>query len=150
MGDRTNVYLDVLVPQADEAREFFDFDPSCEYLNGEQFIEFQFDEVNHGTLGFLDKLQEAGIAFDSSWAQGSEYGPGTTFCRFTADGQVINFDRYDSEAHPDLSCLMKRIDDPKALREFILEHYNNVTPLPWDNQEDYGKLYRTRQLINPS
>jgi len=148
MGDRTTVYLDVLASQADAARELFDYETSYEYLNGEKFMEFQFDEINQGTLDFLDKLQEAGIAFDSSWASGNEYEAGTTFCRFTADGQVIKFDRYDSEAHPDLSCLMKRIDDPKALREYILEHHNKVTPLPWDNQEEYGKLYRARQLIN--
>jgi hypothetical protein len=150
MGDRTTVYLNVLVSQADAAKKLFDYESQDEYPNGEQFIEFQFSEINHGTLDFLNKLQEAGIAFDSSWSPGLEYGAGTTFCRFTADGQVIKFDRYDSEAHPDLSCLMKRIDDPKALREYILEHYNNVTPLPWDNQEEYGKLYRTKQLINPS
>ena len=148
MGDRTTVYLDVLASQADAARELFDYETSYEYLNAEKFMEFQFDEINHGTLDFLGKLQEAGIAFDSSWNPGSEYGAGTTFCRFTADGQVIKFDRFDSEAHPDLSCLMKRIDDPKALREYILEHHNHGTPRPWDNQEEYGKLYRARQLIN--
>jgi hypothetical protein len=149
MGDRTNVYLDVLVPQADAAKELFDFEPDSAYQNGNRFIEFEFNEINHGTLDFLDKLQEAGIAFDSSWAQGSEYGPGTTFCRFTAEGTVVRFDRYDSEAHPDLSCLMERIDNPVELREFILKHHESVTPLPWDNQEEYGKLYRTKQLINP-
>jgi hypothetical protein len=150
MGDRTTVYLDVLVSQADAAKKLFIYGPSDEYSNGDQFIEFEFTEINNGTLDFLDELQEAGIAYDSSWSPGHEYGAGTTFCRFTADGQAIKFDRYDSEAHPDLSCLMTRIDDPKALREFILEHHNNVTPLPWDNQEEYGKLYRTKQLINPS
>jgi len=150
MGDRTTVYLDVLASQADAAKELFDYDIDEAYCNGDQFVEFVFKEVNHGTLGFLKKLEEAGIAYDSSWSSGFEFGAGTTFCRFTDDGQVINFDRYDSEANPDLSGLMKRINNPKALREFILEHYNNVTPLPWDNQEEYGKLYRTKRLINPS
>jgi hypothetical protein len=150
MGDRTTVYLDVLVSQAEAAKKLFDYGSQDEYLNGEGFIEFVFTEINHGTLDFLSKLQEAGIAYDSSWSPGNEYGAGANFCRFTADGEVICFDRYDSEAHPDLSCLMTRIDDPIALREYILEHHKNVTPLPWDNQEEYGKLYRTKQLINPS
>jgi hypothetical protein len=149
MGDRTSVFLDVLIPQADAAKELFEFEPDSAYQNGEQFIEFQFDEINHGTLDFLPKLREAGIAFDSSWAAGSEYGPGTTFCRFTPDGEVIQFDRYDSELNPDMNCLMRLIDNPVALRNAILEHHKETTPLPWDNQEEYGKLYRTKQLINP-
>jgi hypothetical protein len=150
MGDRTTVYLDVLASQADAAKELFDYESQDEYPNGEQFIEFQFSEINHGTLDFLDKLQEAGIAFDSSWSQGSEYGPGTTFCRFTAEGQVIKFDRYESEINPGMVGLMRLIDNPEALREAILQHHRETTPLPWDNQEEYGKLYRTKQLINPS
>lgn len=147
MGDRTTVYLDVLVSQADDARELFDYETCDEYFNGEEFIEFQFDEINHGTLDFLDKLQEAGIAFDSSWSQGSEYGPGTTFCRFTSEGEVIRFDRYESEINPGMAGLMRLIDDPKALREAILDHHKATTPLPWDNQKEYGKLYRVKQLI---
>jgi hypothetical protein len=150
MGDRTTVYLDVLVSQAEAAEDLFNYEPQDTRENGDQFIEFEFHEVNHGTLDFLNDLEKAGIAYDSSWSRGDEYGPGTKFCRFTADGEVISFDRYDGEINPDMNCLMRLIDDPVALREAILSHHRETTPLPWDNQEEYGKLYRTKQLINPS
>jgi hypothetical protein len=150
MGDRTTVYLDVLVSQADAAEELFDYKPSTAYQNTEKFVEFEFEEINHGTLNFLNELQEAGIAFDSSWLAGDENGAGSEFCRFTPTGESIRFVRYDSEINPDMNCLMRLIDDSHALREAILNHHKETTPLPWDNQEMYGKLYRTKRLINPS
>lgn len=150
MGDRTTVYLDVLASQADAAKELFDYEPEDARQNGDQFVEFEFHEVNYGTLDFLSELEKAGIAYDSSWSKGDEYEAGTVFCRFTADGEIIRLDRYETDINPSMGCLMKLIDDPDALREFILQHQRETTPLPWDNQEEYGKLYRTKQLINPS
>jgi hypothetical protein len=148
MGDRTIVYLDVLASQADAARELFSYEPEDERENGDKFIEFEFNEINYGTLDFLEDLQRAGIAFDSNWSSGDEYGPGTMFCRFTPEGNTICFDRYDSDINPDINCLMRLIDDPEALRKVILDHHKATTPLPWDNQEEYGKLFRAKMLIS--
>jgi len=36
------------------------------------------------------------------------------------------------------------------LKAYILDHHKNITPLPWDNQVIYGKLYLTQKLINPN
>jgi hypothetical protein len=148
MGDRTTVYLDLLASQADAAKKLFDYEPEHARQNGDQFVEFEFHEVNYGTLGFLSELEKAGIAYDSSWSEGDQYGAGTLFGRFTADGEIVRLERYETDIDPSMGCLMKLIDDPVALREYILQHHKETTPLPWDNQEEYGKLYRARMLIS--
>jgi hypothetical protein len=42
---------------------------------------------------------------------------------------------------------MKRLDDHRALKDYILEHRDQITPIPWDSQEEYAKVYLTKQLI---
>ena len=45
--------------------------------------------------------------------------------------------------------LAKWLKELTALRAYILAHDERIKVLPWDNQVEYGKLYRTKQLINP-
>lgn len=35
----------------------------------------------------------------------------------------------------------------QKLATLIREYKEKTTPLPWDNQEEYGKLYRASQLL---
>lgn len=152
MGDRTSVTLTVLKVQAEAAQELFEFEPdhAAENEGILPLVYFSFYEVNYGDLPFLDALQSAGIAFDSDWDHGSEYSPGTEFCRFRADGTVQRYSYSNEYKNPDLQRMMGLIDDPEALKTYILDHHNNITPLPWDNQAVYGKIYQTKQLINPN
>jgi len=147
MGDRTSVALRILASQAEEAKEYFggygfDVDKS-----NKGFTDCCFDEVNYGNLDFLGDLAAAGIAYSSSWGNGDNYASGTEYCRFTAEGKCIVTQVYDDSQDPSLDSLLKLIDEPNALREFILLHQKKVSPLPWDNQEEYARIYKTRKLI---
>ena len=148
MGDRTSVTLTVLIEQAAEAEKLFTFGSDYGYAN-EKFAMYDFNEVNYGNLPFLNELMHAGIAFDSEWGSGSEYGPGIHFCRFDAQGLIHANEVSDEGQNPPLGELIKRIDDHNALRQYILEYKRDVTPLPWDNQIEYGKIHRALMLITP-
>jgi hypothetical protein len=149
MGDRTYVTLSVLKTQEREAASHFPFDPEEDWLD-DQLAHFGFPEINYGNLGFLFELRAAGIAYDSRWESGGDYGAGTESLRFTSLGEAIEKTVYDSGKNPDLGYLMDRIDKPEELRDYILEHYDEVTNLDWENQEKYGKLYQARKLIDPT
>jgi hypothetical protein len=148
MGDRTSVCLTVLKEFTEEAQKYFDGYEHDHMSSDNVFTHFSFYEVNYGNLLFLDDLQKAGIAFDSNWDHGSDYGPGTDYCRFLPDGSVYRFDLSDEYINPDLKKCMELIDRPEELKAFIVEHYNKVTPPSWEFQIEYGKLYRTKQLIS--
>jgi len=152
MGDRTSVTLTVLKEQSAAAQALFEYKPDheSEDMGSMPLCYFSFYEVNYGDLPFLDALQDAGIAFDSDWDHGSEYGAGCDFCRFRPDGTVQRFDYSDEYKNPDLHRMMGLLDEPEALKAYILDHHKKVTPLPWDNQVQYGKLYLTQKLINPN
>lgn len=151
MGDRTSVQLTILKKQSEQAKILFTYPPDEEDTSwGSGEIEqsfFTFFEVNYGELGFLGLLHEAGIAYDSSWDAGGEYGPGTISARYTPEGDLILKRISDEQINPDLGTLMALIDAPSGLRNFILTHKELITVLPWDDQIKYGKLYLTRKLI---
>lgn len=149
MGDRTTVTLSFLESQQDEALKHFD-SVADEAWCDEPFAYHRFEEVNYGTLDFLDKLKTAGIAYESEWDQGCNYGPGVKSVRFTADGQVVQKEVYNSECSIDVHDLMALLDKPEELKDLITSTHQAVSVLSWKNQEEYGKLYRTKQLINPS
>ncbi len=150
MGDRTSVTLSVLKEQYIEAACFFgDFEPDHIASDDVGFSHVSFYEVNYGDLPFLDDLQMAGIAFDSHWDPGSEYGSGTEYCRFLSDGTVWRTSVSDAYVNPDLGKCMDLLDKPDELKTYITNHYNEVTPPSWDHQIEYGKLYKAYQLINP-
>lgn len=108
-----------------------------------------FYEVNYGNLPFLDALMQAGIPFDSDWDSGGEYGAGVETCRFTPDGQAIRKETANEYRNPEISKLMGLLDKPDELKACIVEHFNHVTSLPWDNQIEYAKIYRLTRIITP-
>lgn len=147
MGDRTSVTLYVLTSQKERVKVISD---SFEELEEDgDLTYFYFSGVNYGELSFLNELMDAGIAFDSCWCAGSDYGAGTKSCRFTPAGELDVREVYETQENPPLSVLMSLIDSPNQLREYIIQHRDKVTPLSWDNQEEYGKLHRTKKLISP-
>ena len=146
MGDRTTVTLTVLLSQENEAKELMNFEPEDSW-EGDIHTYFEFQEVNYGTLDFLPQFKAAGIAYDSHWERGSEFGPGTKSLRFDSSGEAIEKEIYDCDKDPDIDVLMEAIDDPEKLRQLILSHHEEVTNLPWDNQQLFGQRYRAKQLI---
>lgn len=148
MGDRTTVTLSFLESQQDEALKHFDYEIAEEAWCDEPLAYHRFDEVNYGTLHFLDKLKAAGIAYESEWEKGDQYGPGVKSVRFTADGEVIEKEVYNSECSIDVHDLLALLDKPEELKDLITSTHKAVSVLPWENQEEYGKLYRAKMLIS--
>jgi hypothetical protein len=146
MGDRTSVTLMLLLSQEEAAVKLFEFE-SEHRMEHAEFVYHSFYEVNYGDLPFLDALENAGIAFDSDWDSGDDYGPGCESCRFTADGSVIRKSVSNEYRNPSITALMEKINDYIALKEFIRKHHDEVSVPSWDKQELYGKVYRTKQLI---
>lgn len=148
MGDSTSVILYVLTTQKDRAVSLFDEHANEDYEYQDDQWVFEFNEVNYGELRFLHKLKEAGIAYDSNWSGGHEYSEGTASCRFTAEGVCIEKEVYDFALNPALYELIKLIDQPEALRKYILSHQETIAVLPLDSeQEANGKLYLAHKLI---
>lgn len=152
MGDRTSVTLTVPTELRAEAERIalangFESAHTSE-VHALGITHISFYEVNYGELPFLDELTDASIAHDSDWDHGSEYSKGCAFVRFTPEGEP-RYGSYDDDTfHPNLNQCMSLLDDPNALIQYIKNHKEEVTPLPWDNQVEYGKLYRTKQLIS--
>ena len=148
MGDRTSVTLTVLRSQADKAKTCIDSNYAHQVDSSDTLlIQWEFDEVNYGELTFLKKLQKAGIAYDSDWANGDEYGEGCEYCRFTSEGDIVLKSLYDNEDCLPMNVLTRLMDAPVALRQRILDKIKERTVLPWDDQERHGKQYLALQLI---
>lgn len=147
MGDRTSVTLGIPNALKEQAKTIIGQDYDTEKTA--MLAYFTFEQVNYGELDFLDALQAAGIAYDSGWEAGDEYGPGCKSCRFTSEGEAIVKEIYDTELDPPMSTLIQLIDQAENLRDFILQYKAERTLLPWANQEEYGKLYRAHMLIAP-
>lgn len=153
MGDRTYVHLYVPAELFEQAKEIaikHDGEPNEENTGDEQVHFMGFEEVNYGELNCIEELQSAGIPFDMDWAEGSNYDEGVEYCRFTETGDltlktVLGGDCY---IHP--SVLEKVIEEHNSLdavKDFLKRHNEAVKPPSWDNQVEYGKMYRTKQLI---
>ena len=149
MGDRTSVTLTVLLCHEEAAKSLFTFGPEHRSTHS-HFAYHDFYDVNYGDLLFLDALENAGIPFDSDWDSGDEYGPGCESCRFTPDGSVIRKSISNDYINPPIATLMEKINDYTALKEFITKHHGEIFVPVWDNQEQYAKIYRTKQLIAPT
>ena len=149
MGDRAYVTLWVKTVHAGEATPIADKDDYEDTATHAELTSFGFSEVNNGNLRCLRELEKLGIAYDSSWNAGSEFGAGTRSARFTPEGTIDIRTIYDADYNPSLAELLNRINSPDDLIAYILKHKEEVTPLPWDNQEQYGKLYRAACLIKP-
>lgn len=154
MGDRTTVELMVQNQDADRTVAIIaaEGDAASYDTQDDTFTTLTFDEVNYGTLRFLDKLEKAGIPYDSNWGDGDEYGSGSTHLRFNAEGDPVKKEVYDEAVNPDLKVLMQLADDdgPDALenvRTYLRTHNAKVCYPEWDNQVEYAKLYRTKRLI---
>lgn len=149
MGDRTTVVLSLLTSQVKEAEELLGYlHQRCNEECIDNTTDFAFEEVNYGDLDGLFALEKAGIAYESAWGTGCEYEAGTTYVRFTSEGEMVKKTIYDSDLSIPITDLMHLINQPEALFELIKNSNEEVQVLPWDNQEEYGKRYMARQLIS--
>lgn len=146
MGDRTCVTLtfpaeleDLVISISDNKGDDRWKDPDL--------ISLVFYEVNFGNLHFLEALHDKGIPYDSAWEAGSNYQAGTEYCRFTETGEAVLKIVYDDNINPDINRLVQLVHNYAALKNFILNHHEEYSVLPWDDQIKYGKRYQARQLV---
>ena len=149
-NDTSSVVLTVLTSQKQAAEALFDrpCDGVWEYTSP-PITEFQFHDVSEGNLYFLPALVAAGISYESAWEACQEYGAGTEILRFTKEGEAVKKTNYVYDLNPDIGQLMGLIDKPEELRQFIINHQEEHATLPWENQEENGKIFLTRKLIDP-
>ena len=147
MGDRTSVYLRILACHKELVEKYIEDaeGPPEEVRN---FLQYAFYDVNYGNLPFLDDMGNAGIPYDATWESGDQYGEGTQSGRFTHEGVFVDKTVYGSAQGVPLDALIPILDDHAALIECIKKCQEEITVIPWDNQEEYSKLYRARKLIN--
>ena len=145
MGDRTSVTIQLPKECLETAIGCL---PSFDYKTeiGDSIL-LEFSEVNYGELEEFKELIALGIPCDYEWDSGSEYGSGCKYIRFTSEGELQLVEYYDEDRNPNLNMLLNLLDRPEELIKYIKEHKEKLTPLPWDNQVEYGKIYRTRQLL---
>ena len=147
MGDRTWVEITVLKESLDQVKEIFSDFYDIEIVEGDYLASLHFDEVNNGCVEEQKDLTEKGIPYDYEWGPGNAYYSGTKYIRFTPEGNLQPIEYYDNERNPPLEKLLKLVSEPKELAEYVQKYANEITPLPWGNQVEYGKIYRTRRLI---
>ena len=147
MSDRSYVTLQILAVHKEQAEKLFDGENAEEEYSQDDLHCFGFSEMQGGNLDFLAELVKVGIPYDNIWDAGIEYGSGATYCRFTAEGEIVIKTIFDIELNPDIDTLLAVIDDPLALRQSILDHQEKISVLSWDNQEEYSKRFKTKQLI---
>lgn len=153
MGDRTYVCLYVPAELYEQAKEIaikHDGEPNEENTVDARVHFMGFEEVNYGELNCIKELQSAGIPYDMDWAEGSGYEEGVQYCRFTETGDLTLKSVFGGDycIHPSvLEEVIKEHNSLDAVKDFLKRHNETVTPPSWDNQVEYGKMYRTKQLI---
>lgn len=152
MGDRTYVELTVLNKHAVAAQKLFNFPAQNDECTDGVTTVFGFEEVNYGTLDFLDKLRDAGIPYNSRWSSGDGYEAGTQYSRYTSEGQIQTFELNDTEeTSVDLNKLLEVIQrhgtTVNSIRAWVTYHQQAITPLPWEGQLDNVKKFLTLKLI---
>ena len=145
MGDRTWVEIVVLNETLPLVEEILPDD--AEINTSLEFSSFYFDEVNNGCIEEQDQLTDLGIPYNYEWGMGDNDDPGSKYIRFTPEGELQHIEYYDDELNLPLEKLLELAPTPKELAEYVQQHSDDKTPLPWDNQVEYGKIYRARQLI---
>ena len=145
MGDRTWVEIVVLNETLPLVEKILPED--AEINTSSTLSSFYFDEVNNGCIEEQDQLTEAGIPYNYEWGTGDNYNPGSKYIRFTSERELEHIEYYENDINPPLEKLLELVSTPKELAEYVQQYSDERTPLPWDNQVEYGKIYRTRQLI---
>ena len=145
MADTTWVEIFVLNESLEQANNILPDD--AEVTTGLSLTTFLFHEVNNGYLEEQHELTKQGIPYNYDWGNGDTYEAGSKYIRFTPEGEVQNVEYYEAEINPPIEKLLELVDQPEELAQYVRQYSADITPLPWNNQVEYGKIYRTRQLL---
>lgn len=122
----------------------------------ENLYAWEIDEVKHGDLLITNFALEKGIPFTARNEAGYEFGVANTHLRFTREGTALYHDFVEeTEQYVHVTALERilaapTLSDKEKVHELshIVSKINHDTvPLPWDDQADFAKAYRTRLLL---
>lgn len=159
MGNRVNVFLDVLAVHEDVVSEiadaygYTDYDVDAWFVQEDisvPMVQFTFMDINWGHLPFLDELLAKGIAYTVTSEDDADGAEIFTNIRFTPEGGKEEKSHHASDSSISTGTMLSLIDDYSALKALILERKAAIHTIPWATQLEYGKLYQMRQLINPT
>ena len=147
MSERVSVTLKILAVHKEASEKIIDqtADEGPIYLD--EFVSYVFYEVNYGNLDFLHLLEKEGIAYDSTYDAGNDWPESTESLRFDEFGYANIKLITEYAINPPIGKLIEFLDDHAKLKEFILTHQQEYTPIPWNNQEAWGKLRLLREVI---
>lgn len=148
MSDPTWVEIVVLKESLPQVKEVLNLlDGEGEISEGVELASIYFHEVNNGRIDEQDELTNFGIPYNYEWGKGDNYDAGAKYIRFTSEGEVKHIKYYELEINPPIEKLLELVDQPEELAQYVRQYSADNTPLPWANQVEYGKIYRTRQLL---
>ena len=146
MGDRTWVEIVVLTESLPQVKEFLD--EEAQISEGNILTSLYYHAVNNGCIEEQHELTKAGIPYNYEWGKGDYYTSGTKYIRFTPEGELEHIEYCESDINPPIEKLLELVPTPRELAEYVQQYSDELTPLPWDNQVEYGKRFRTLQLLN--
>lgn len=151
MGDRVWCTLDVHPDHKEIAHKILEqceFTPDYTDTNPE-VCRFTFEEVIYGNLpdDVASALWDQCIPYDWDWERGGDFDSGGDYLRFTEQGESEFKTVFQDSRSIYIPDLLQRINDPKALVEFIHQQDVDTTVLPWENQVEYAKRASIARLI---
>lgn len=157
MGDRVSTTLTVLKEHQQRAIELIkpeEGEPS--YIDDhseEHIVRLSYDEVNYGTIDNLELLIQEGIPYSFSWGSGGEFNEGQQDVRFSPEGQLLHTGEDLEWPSVLLDGLKLQLDKATSLeqaKQLLQDSLAKHVPISWDNQAEYGRLYRATQLLQPN
>jgi len=143
----TSIYLRVLSCHGILVEPFTFAKPTRLEAGESVLLEYPFDN-SLPELECIPVLLANSAAFDVN-VKGGSWTQGTRYNRYNSQGKHFDFFVRDDEIDPELNALMALLHKPEDLVKLIVDHHRRTVPLPWDNQEQYGKIHRTLELIKP-
>ncbi len=156
MGDRTTCCVYVLKEHMDRAIALIEPEEGAP-SDIDQGINLPwtclyYEDVNYASIDALDEFLAEGIAYDFVWNQGDGYSEGEQHLRFTPEGEAVFTSNSPENPSGYLASIEKDLDSFTSVdevRAYLAQRKAKHVPLPWDNQAEYGKIYRARKLIQP-
>lgn len=154
MGDRTYVSVTVLKEHVVEAVNLITPDQGEPYDivdDADGLTALEYEEVNYGCIDALKGFAAAGIPYSVGWQSGGSYSEGEEHMRFTPEGVPVTTSQdkdWPVNVLLDLQAAWKKEPD-KPLDQHLQEAINAVQDPSWENQLEYSKIARARNLLKP-
>ncbi len=114
-------------------------------------VSFPFSDYPDGYINHQEHevLLSEGIPYKWDWEGSGHLRPGCICLRFSKEGkEIINV--IDMESTRVSVRYLKDIFETKGadfVEQYLSEQLQKITPLPWDNQQKFANIYRTKKLV---